>query len=202
MPKFVSMGQEDPMSTLCRMVIDTKYEDLPSNVVNHAKQYILDTMAVTIGGSAMEGIPAVVDLVKSRGGKPESTIPFYGGKVPASEAGLAIGPMARAMDLGDVAAGGKLLGLSLDELENAEGIARTMTQPHDQAMYRPAKLIVRVHHGFVCQDAINACLLAKRGITGTRQEVLAGSRGYLGFAKWETDVAALTKRLGEEYSRL
>jgi 2-methylcitrate dehydratase PrpD len=269
MPKFVMVGQEDPMSTLCRMVVDTKYEDLPTDVVDYAKRSILDTMAVTIGGSAMEGIPAVVDLVKEKGGKPESIIPFYGGKVPASEAGLAIGPMSRALDLGDyhaeaghsseytfptllaatglkdkvsgrefitayvvgqevllrigkaykglskarplgrgsgcyifgaVAAAGKLLGLSLNELQNAEGIARNMTQPHD--MHEISTLIVRVHHGFICQDAINACLLAKRGITGPRQDVLVGPRGYLGFAKWETDPDALTKGLGEEWEML
>lgn len=80
MPMFVPADQEDPMSTLCRMVADTRYEDLPSDVVNYAKRSILDTMAVTIGGSSMEGIPSVVDLVKDKGGKPESIIPFYGGK--------------------------------------------------------------------------------------------------------------------------
>ena len=76
MPKFVPIGEEDPIITLCRMVLNTNYEDLPRNVVNFAKYSILDTMAVIIGGSAMEGIPAVVDLVKSKGGKAESVIPF------------------------------------------------------------------------------------------------------------------------------
>ena len=102
MAKYVLMGQEDPMSTFCRMVAETRFEDLPASAVDYAKRSILDTIAVTIGGSAMEGIPAVVDMVKSKGGKPESFIPFYGDKVPASEAGMAIGPMSRAMDLGDV----------------------------------------------------------------------------------------------------
>lgn len=255
------------MGTLCRMVAGTKYEDLPPDVINQAKRSILDTMAITIGGSAMEGIPAVVELVKARGGKPESVIPFYGGKVPASEAGLAIGPMSRAMDSGDiheeaghcseyifpamlaaaglkervtgkefitafilgkevlvrigmawritvsfplgrgeghaifgaVAAVGKLLALSLEELGNAEGIARAMTQPHDLAMFGPATLVGRVHHGFICQDAINACLLAQRGITGPRQEVLLGPRGYLEMAKWETDPEATVRGLGERW---
>jgi 2-methylcitrate dehydratase PrpD len=270
MAKFVPVNQEDPMKTLCRMVIETKYTDLPLKVINQAKRSILDTTAVTIGGSAMEGISAVIDLVKSKGGKPESVIPFYGGKVPASEAGMAIGPMTRAMDSGDihngaghcseyifpallaatglkekvsgkefitayvlgqevlirigmawkintsfpmgrgeghaifgaVAAVGKMLGLSLDELENAEGIARAMTQPHDLAMFSPATLIGRVHHGFICQDTINACLLAKRGITGPRQEVLFGARGYLGIAKWETEPEAITRDLGEKWNML
>ena len=270
MSRFVSSGQEDPMNILCRMVVDTGYEDLPGNLVKHAKHAILDTIAVTIGGSAMEGIPVVVDLVKAKGGKAESIIPFYGGKVPASEAGLAIGPMSRAMDFGNiheegahcseytvpallaatglkkkvtgrefitafvlgqevlvrigmewmvsraaligrgdghaifgvVAAVGKLLGLDLEALENAEGIARAMTQPHDVAMYNPAKLIARVHHGFVCQDGINACLLARRGITGPRHEVLSGPRGYFAMAKWETDPGATTRDLGEKWQIL
>ena len=98
MPKFVPIGEEDPMRTLCRMVVDTKYKDLPHDVVVCAKQFILDTMGALICGSAMEGIPAVVDLIKDKGGKPESIIPFYGGKVPASEAAFAIGPMVRAAD--------------------------------------------------------------------------------------------------------
>lgn len=265
------MSHKDPMITLCRMVTNTGYEDLPSKVVYYAKQSILDTMGIIIGGSSMEGIPTIVDFVKDKGGKAEGIIPFYGGKVPASEAGLAIGPMARALDFGDVheeaghsseynvptllavtglkdkvtgkefitsyvlgqevlirigtafkglskgtlmgrasghyifgcvAAAGKLLGLSQDELENAQGIARAMTQPHDMAMYRPATLMIRVHHGFVCRDAINACLLAKKGITGSRWEVLAAPRGYLGFAKWETDPSMLTQGLSEKWEML
>jgi 2-methylcitrate dehydratase PrpD len=274
MAKFVPIGKEDPMSTLCRMVVNTEYEDLPGEVVRYAKHSILETMAVTVGGSAMEGIPAVVDLVKDKGGKLETVIPFYGGKVPASEAALAIGPMTRALDLagghyegghcseytlpallaatglknkvsgkefitsfvvgqellirigiayrfvseciprgqqgghyifGCIASVGKLIGLSLEELENAQGIGRGMTQPHDSAMYYPPSLMVRVHHGFVCQDAINACLLAKRGITGPRGEasdVLAGPKGYLTFAKWDTDPAAMTEGLGERWEML
>lgn len=274
MPGTALKRGPDPMSALCRMVVDTEYGDLPSNVVNYAKHCILDTMAVIIGGSAMEGIPAVVDLVKDKGGKPQSIIPFYGGKVPASEAAFAIGPMARAMDMGDahmegghnseyifpallaatglkdrvsgkefitafvvgsevllrigvalrvvskaipmgqigghyifggIASVGKLLGLSLEELENAIGIGRGMTQPHDVAMLNPPSLMVRIHHGFIAQDAINACLLARRGITGLRGEisdVLAGSQGYLAFAKWQTDPSVLTKGLGEEWEML
>ncbi|UCG65311.1 MAG: MmgE/PrpD family protein, partial [Deltaproteobacteria bacterium] len=100
---------------------------------------------------------------------------------------------------GCVAAVGRLLGLSLEELQNAEGIISEMTQPHSAAMLQPITLIVRIHHGFVCQDSINACLLAKRGITGPREAVLSAPMGYLGFAKWETDPDALIKGLGERW---
>jgi 2-methylcitrate dehydratase PrpD len=95
MPRFVLEGQEGPMRTLCRMVVNTTYEDLPANVVNYAKRSILDTMGVIIGGSGLEAIPTVVDFVKNKGGKPQSIITFYGGKVPASEAAFALGPKIR-----------------------------------------------------------------------------------------------------------
>jgi 2-methylcitrate dehydratase PrpD len=256
------------MATLSRMALGVSYQDLPEQVILRAKYCLLDTIAVTIGGSAMEGIPAVVELVKSKEGRRESVIPFYGGKVPATEAALAIGPMARAMDCGDlheeaghvseyivptllaaaglrnkvsgeefltamvvgqetlvrvgiaykliseavqkgdsgghyifgaVAAAGKLLGLNQQELENAQGIARTMTQPSTMAIYSPASLMVRVHHGLVSQAAINACLLAKKGITGPRQQVLMGSHGYLNSVAWQTEPEALTRGLGEQW---
>lgn len=260
----------DEMQLLCKMAASTLFTDLPTPVVNQAKRAILDTLAVTIGGSAMEGIESVVNFVKDKGGKAESLVPFYGGKVPASEAGLAIGPMSRAMDFGDVnmvaghsseyilpallaatglkakvtgkefitafvvgsevlirtgllaqpgksmvigrdgghyifgcvAAVAKLLDLSLDELEQAQGIASAMTQPHSILMYNPPTLMVRVHHGFICQAAINACLLAKRGITGPRTGVLSSPEGYAGFVHWETDVDAVTKDLGKRWEMM
>lgn len=265
--KFLRLGDEDPMATLCRMVAETHYENLPSEVIYQAKRSILDTLAVTIGGSAMDSIRAVVDFAKHKGGMPESEIPLFGGKVPASEAAMAIGPMSRAMDLGDIhdrsghcseyvfpallaalglkakvtgqefiaafvlgkevcirigsawniplsfslgqgeghgifgatAAVGKLLGLSFTELQNAMGIARGLTQPHDLAMFSPATSMASIHHGFLCQAAINACLLAQRGITGPRTEVLFGKRGYLSMARWETDPGAILERLGEHW---
>ena len=274
MARFVPVGKEDPMSTLCRMVVDIQYDDLPKNIIEHAKKCILEAMASTVGGSSAEGIPEIVNFIKHKGGKPEFTLPFYGFKVPASEAGLALGPMTRALELvgghyeaghsieytfpallaatglksnvtgkefitayvlgeevlsrigmafkqvtyaipigcqgghyifGSIASVGKLLGLSFDELENAEGIGRGLVQPYDAAMYEPPTLMIRVHHGFVCQDAINACLLAQAGITGPRggtSDVITGPRGYLSWAKWQTEPDLITSELGEKWEML
>ncbi|CAB3766529.1 2-methylcitrate dehydratase [Burkholderia sp. MSh2] len=268
MAKFERQGIEDPMATLCRMALQTRYADLPAGVTRHAKQTLLDAMGVTIGGSAMEGIPEIVALVKERGGNPQTPLPFYGGRVPAHEAALALGPMPRAMDCGDlheeaghvteyvvptllaatglrgkvsgkeflaamavgqeilvrlgtaykvinraikhhecgghyifgaVAAVGKLLGLTQDQLENAQGIARTMTQPNTMGIYSPATLMVRMHHGLVSQAAITCCQLAQRGITGPRDEVLTGPKGYLSTARWETDPDFILHALGEHW---
>lgn len=259
------------MQALCRMVIETDYEDLPDNVLNSARQSILDTIGVIVGGSGMEGIQLLVDYVREKGGNPQAPILFYGGKVPASEAAIPIGTMARAMDLGQVhdeaghcseyivpaliaaaslkgvvkgkdfitsfvvgqevmirigmanrsvngaiphgrtsghyifgvvAAVGKLLGLSLSQLENAQGIARARTQPHDLAMSRFTTLMVRVHHGFICHDAIECCLLAKMGISGPRREVLTGFMGYLRMANWDTDDSIITEGLRQKWHML
>ena len=268
---FKLIDGEEPEVSLCRMVAETSYEDLPDYIIDHCKRSIIDTMAVTIGGSAMEAIPELVSLVKDKGGKPESFIPFYGGKVPASEAGFVIGPISRAMDFGDVhdeashaseyilpvllaasglktrvsgkefitsfavgkevlvrigvafralsgaspvgigdghfifgsvMAAGKLLDLSLEELKHAMGIVRAMTQPLDAEMYRTGTLMTRLHHGFVTQDAINACLLAKKGITAFHKEILLGPKGYFGIAKWQTYPADLTRELGQTWEML
>ena len=267
MASDISSNSEDEMHLLCMMVTATQFDNLPADIVSHARKSILDTVAVTMGGSSMEGMETIAEFVKDKGGKPEAQIPFHGGKVPASEAGFAIGPMSRAMDFGDlnmvaghcseyilpallaatglkekvsgeefitafvlgsevlmriglfakpgksmsvgregghyifgcVAAVGKLLGLSQDELEDAQGIASEMTQPHSILMYNPPTLTIRLHHGFICQDAINACLLAQRGFTGPRNGVLSDHRGYSGFASWETDIAEVTKELGKEW---
>lgn len=254
------------MRALSRMTLETWFDDLPTDLVRHVKHSLLDSVAVTIGGSGMDPVPALVDLVRERGGTPQSLLPFYGGRYPADAVALVLGPMPRAMDCGDlhtdaghvgeyivagllaatgmvdgpidgrefltalvigqeilvrigaayhviskavpegscgghyifgvVAAVGRLIGLSLDELENAQGIARTMTQPNTMAIYSPATLMVRTHHGLVCQAAITACELARKGITGPRESVLTGPHGYFRTATWETHPESITDGLG------
>jgi 2-methylcitrate dehydratase PrpD len=87
---------------------------------------------------------------------------------------------------GPTAAVAKLLGLSFEQLQDAMGIANAMTQHWEMNMYAEAALSVRAHHGFVAQDAVNACMLAKRGITGPHSFLL-GDKGFLGLhTKWTT----------------
>lgn len=268
--RFARVGTEDPMSTLCRMVVNLEFEDLPEDVVDVAKRLILDAIGITIGGSSWEGIDTVVGLMTEQGGREECPIPLYGQRVPASSAAFAIGAMSRAMDMGDVhdqgghsseynlpallaatslldnvsgkdfltafvagqemivrtgasygfqdravleegthgghfifgpiAAVGKLIGLTYDEMVNAEGIGRCLTQGDDLSMYHPATLMVRMHHGFIARDAITACLLAQRGIDGPREEVLLGREGFLArFDPQGVDEQVLTERLGERW---
>lgn len=92
---------QDLMGHLIDFTIATGFRDLPGPVIDHAKQQILDTIGVTIGGSSAKGCKEVIELVKEWDGNKQCTIPVYGSKVPAPLAGLAIGPMTRALDFGD-----------------------------------------------------------------------------------------------------
>ena len=78
-----------------------KYDDLPRDVVEITKKFILDTLATTIAGSSAPGCESVVDQVKDWGGKEESTILIYGGKVISENAALVNSMMAHALDLDD-----------------------------------------------------------------------------------------------------
>jgi len=92
----------DLIMRLCEFIADTDYDDLSPNVVEYAKAHILDTIGVMMAGSSTEGIEPAVDMAKGWGGREESTIAFFGGKVPAPSAAFAMGPMARALDYGAV----------------------------------------------------------------------------------------------------
>jgi len=78
-----------------------KYDDLPKDVVEITKKFILDTLATTMAGSSAPGCSSVVEQVKDWGGKEESTILIYGGKVVSENAALANSMMAHALDLDD-----------------------------------------------------------------------------------------------------
>ncbi len=113
-----------PMGDLAKMVVNTRYEDIPLEVIEIAKKAILDTIAVTIAGSAWQIVPAVVDMVRHWGGRPESTILIYGDKVPAPMAAMVNGTMARSIDMGDVhEQGGHVTEWILPSLLTALGIA-------------------------------------------------------------------------------
>ncbi|NLO21959.1 MAG: MmgE/PrpD family protein [Syntrophomonadaceae bacterium] len=96
-----SHDDEYIINIICQVIEKTEYEDLPPYVLDFAKRHILDTIGAIIGGSSMKHISSVVDFVKEQGGRAQSTIPLFGGQVPASLCAFALGPAARATDLGD-----------------------------------------------------------------------------------------------------
>ncbi len=92
----------DATETLVRHVCRVTYEDLPEDVVMVTKKSIIDTLGVIIAGSSVDGCRLLVDYIRDWGGKEESTIAVFGGKVPCALAAQANGAMARAHEIDDV----------------------------------------------------------------------------------------------------
>jgi len=93
--------KQDVVFALVRNVVSIRYEDLPAEAVEATKKDILDTLATTLAGSTSNGIKVVQELVCDWGGKKESTIIVYGGKVPSLNAALVNATMAHACDYDD-----------------------------------------------------------------------------------------------------
>jgi len=82
--------------------VNTKYENLPPEVVEATKKEILDLLAVAVGGADQPGATHVCALVKEWGGKEESSIIGSKQKVPAPNAAQVNATMAHALDFDDV----------------------------------------------------------------------------------------------------
>ncbi len=81
----------------------TRFEDLPAYTIANTKRSILDTLGVATGASGiMPEVKALADLVKEGGGKPESTIWGFGGRVPSWMAAFVNGGMVHSLDFDDV----------------------------------------------------------------------------------------------------
>jgi 2-methylcitrate dehydratase PrpD len=76
-------------------------EDLPGEVVEITKRFILDTLGTLLAGSSAPGCGEVAGLVREWGGKPEATVLVYGDRVPAHEAAFINAMMAHARDFDD-----------------------------------------------------------------------------------------------------
>lgn len=83
------------------------FDALPDKLIDRIKQIVLDTLGVSIGASTLaEEAKIVVDYVRELGGKGESSILGFGGRVPAPWAVFANGSLGHMLDYDDVGAGG------------------------------------------------------------------------------------------------
>lgn len=91
---------------LCReiadFIADTTYEKLSPQAVEGAKKTILDTLGVILAAGGMEpAVRGVVEFAKEGGGRGESSVLGFGGRVPAVMAAFANGAMAHCLDYDD-----------------------------------------------------------------------------------------------------
>ena len=74
----------DAAHVFAQYASELNYEDIPAEVREATKRSILDTLGVAIAASTHgEGCRELVELIKDGGGKAESTILGFGGRVPA-----------------------------------------------------------------------------------------------------------------------
>src|SRR5512141_1769672 len=92
----------DAAYSFARNFVNTKYENLPPEVVDATKKEILDLLGVALGGADQPGATHVCALVKEWGGKEESSIIGSRQRVPAPNAAQANATMAHALDFDDV----------------------------------------------------------------------------------------------------
>jgi 2-methylcitrate dehydratase PrpD len=91
----------DKIYPIAKNIIETTYEKLPPDVVEITKRLIMDTLAVSLCGSAETGVNELLDIFKNWGGKEESTVWVYGGKLPCINAAQINATMVHASDYDD-----------------------------------------------------------------------------------------------------
>jgi len=97
------MEVKDAGLVFARYIAATDYVAIPKEVVESTKRSILDTLGLMVGGSGIEpGCREIVGLVKEAGGREESSILVFGGKVPAMMAAFANGSMSHVLNYDDI----------------------------------------------------------------------------------------------------
>jgi 2-methylcitrate dehydratase PrpD len=124
----LSRRNSDAAFILSKFVSDTGYDALPFQVVEYSKMVLLDTIGVMLAATTLEeAVVPLIDLVKEAGGRPESAIVGFGGKVPCWMAAFANGALSHALDYSasddrSVAPGGVTVPSALAMAERIPGI--------------------------------------------------------------------------------
>ena len=92
-----------PTETLANFIVETRYKDLPSEVIELVKNALLDTLACGIAGYTLEenSLKPVLEIVKSLGGKKEASVFVDGFKTNYLHAALANGSLIHSIDFDD-----------------------------------------------------------------------------------------------------
>jgi len=90
-----------PTAEIAGYVARTRYRDIPADVVQLARGFILDSLGVTLAGSTDECSRIVQAQIRRMGGREECSVLGTALRAPAAKAALANGVAAHAMDYDD-----------------------------------------------------------------------------------------------------
>ena len=81
-------NKPDAILPLVRHVLASRYEDLSPKAAQATKTFILDSFGVIITGTLAPRVPQTLQVLRGWGGKEESTVLVFGGKLPSPSAAM------------------------------------------------------------------------------------------------------------------
>jgi 2-methylcitrate dehydratase PrpD len=90
------------MGSLGKFVVETSFNDLQKEIIEHIKYCILDWLGVAFAGSSEPSSKIIVQYIKELGGKKESTIIEEDFKTSSINAALANGIIGHSAELDDI----------------------------------------------------------------------------------------------------
>ncbi|MDR1589724.1 MAG: MmgE/PrpD family protein [Oscillospiraceae bacterium] len=82
--------------------LNTKFEDLPAEVVAETRNQVLDFIGVALGGSDKSAAREIRQLYNDWGGKPHATVIGWGDELPAAHAAQVNATQGHSLDYDDV----------------------------------------------------------------------------------------------------
>ncbi len=83
-------------------VLETRFEELPTEIVEVSRQCLLDWIGVTLAGGSEPLVDSLLDEVVEQGGNPQASLIGRGMKVSMQQAALVNGAASHALDYDDV----------------------------------------------------------------------------------------------------
>jgi len=94
---------EDAAIALARNMVNVRYEDIPFEAIEVSRTDILDALGVALASSGLvPSCKVLAELVKDMGGKEESSIIAFGGKVPTYMAAFVNAALVHSLNYNDL----------------------------------------------------------------------------------------------------
>ncbi len=97
----VSVLAQDATWKLAQFTAQLKYPDIPSEVVNHVKLLVLDSMGCSLYGATLPWTRHLIEMVREEGGTPRATVFCGGYRTSVAQAVLVNSSAAHAFEFDD-----------------------------------------------------------------------------------------------------
>jgi 2-methylcitrate dehydratase PrpD len=100
--KMTEASEEKRLAqVLAEFLVDQKFEDLPKETLQQVKHYLIDVIGCTVGASKEQQAKVLIEVLKSEGGTPHSSVIANGFKTSVMNAALINGLMGHTFDFDD-----------------------------------------------------------------------------------------------------